>query len=60
MKSFSDLENGFCSVETNNMVGTFHLNTEVFIYVMSSRSLHTVRSFTINDCHCVIVISIFL
>ena len=60
IKRFSDLENGFGSVEINNMVGRFHLNAEVFIYGMSSRSLHTVKSFRINDCNCVIVISIFL
>lgn len=48
------------SVETNNLAERFNLNTEVFIYGMSSRSIHTVRSFRINNCHCVIVISIFL
>ena len=37
-----------------------NLNTEVLIYGMSSRSLHTVRSFWVNNCYCIVVISIFL
>jgi hypothetical protein len=37
-----------------------NLNTEVLIDGMSSRSLHTVRSFWVNNCYCVVMISIFL
>lgn len=61
IKALQIQKNGFGSVEENiNLVERFNLNTEVFIYGMPGRSLHIVGSFRINNCHCVIVISILL
>jgi hypothetical protein len=37
-----------------------NLNSEILIYGMSSRSLHTVRPFWVNYCHSIIMMAILL